>query len=304
VLWIPGLAQRTQYGQLYASYWQEYVKARFGAGTAIEVKIPDTNEQMNGIVMVDYAYDAAGRRMPALFTALHKETLAGPFLAGRTAVDYVLEFRSAGAGAQRIPVAALAAAPGLPGLFVLKLPPGTDPASVSLLRSDAPAAAALCMNHLPQGLRIDFKQPRMAHPALDPAAYLDAGWYEPEAEAVWSRGLESHLRFPRALLPSGALRLDLNISSFSGLGFAAAGVQQVALRINDKPFGKWDFTPGASVPIELDLPADLLAGAGVLDLHFSVSQAMVPKDHGLNPQDNRTLGLLLRSITFLPSPRK
>jgi hypothetical protein len=307
-LWIPALAQRSQYGQLYPRYWEQYAAARFGLKTEVAVRIPDINDQMHGVLMLEYAWDASARRMVALMMRYRKDAADGPYLGGRIAVDldgagaadkYLLQYR-AGAALRRVPVAALAAAPGRRGLYLLDPPAGVDPASVRLLRADAPAAAPpLCAIRLPRGLRIDFKQPRMARPAFDVARFLDGGWYALESESVWSRGGEAHILIPRRLLPAGPLRMELDAASYTSMGFGP-GLQQMAASVNGAPIGKWDYRPGATPVIGLELPASVI-GAEVLDLRFDISPTMSPKKLGLDPHDERELGLLLRAVTFLPA---
>ena len=308
VLWAPGLPQRSQYGSLYPRYWEDYVAARFGQKTEVAVRIPDINDQMHGVVMLDYGYDAGARRMVALLMRYRKAAPEGGYVGGRIGVDldgagaaaeYVLEYRSGGA-LRRVPVAALAAVPGQPGLYLLDPPAGTDPASVRLLRADAgAAAAALCVIRPPQGLRVDFKQPRMAHPAFDAAGFLDGGWYALERDSVWSRGGQAHIRIPRRLLPAGALRLDIDVASYTSLGYGP-GLQQMSASVNGAPMGKWDYVPGHTPAVTVDVPAQL-GGAEVLDLRFDIAPAMNPKRLGLDPHDDRDLGLQLRAVTFLPA---
>jgi hypothetical protein len=307
VLWIPGLAQRSQYGQLYPRYWEEYVAAHFGVKTEVAVRIPDINDQMHGLVMLDYGYDSEARRMVSVMMRYRKEAADGPYLGGRIAVDlgsagaagaYELEYR-AGAELRRVKVAALAAVPGHPGLYLLDPPAPADPASVRLLRADAGAGGrALCAIRVPRGLRIDFKQPRMARPAFDAASFLDGGWYALESTSTWSKGGESHIRIPRRLLPPGPLHMVLDAGSFTSLGFAP-GLQQMAASVNGVPVGKWDYLPGANPDIALDLPAAAQA-AEVLDLRFDIGPPMNPKRLGLDGGDDRELGLQLRAVTFLP----
>lgn len=306
-LWIPGLAQRSQYGQLYPHYWEEYVAARFGVKTEVAARIPDINDQMHGVVMLDYGYDATARRMVSLMMQYHKEVAEGPYLGGRIAVDlggagvakaYVLEYR-VGAELRRVPVTALVAAPGLPGLYLFDPAAPADPASVRLLRADAGAASrALCAIRVPQGLRIDFKQPRMANPAFDVASFLDGGWHALETTSIWSKGGEVHVRIPRRLLPAGPLHMVLDVASYTSMGFGP-GLQQMAASVNGMPIGKWDYRPGATPDISVDLPA-AAQFEHVLDLRFDVGPTMNPKKLGLDPHDGRELGLLLRAVTFQP----
>lgn len=306
-LWAPGLAQRSQYGGLYPRYWEDYVAARFGVKTEVAVRIPDLNDLVRGVVMLDYGYDAAARRMVALMMRYRADAPGGPFLGGRIALDlgagaaaasYLLEYR-AGAVLRRVPVAQLAAAPGRPGLYLLDPPGAIDPASVRLLRADAGAAGrALAAIRVPRGVRIDFRQPRMARPAFDPAGFLDAGWHRLESTSVWSRGGEVHVRIPRRLLPAGPLHLVLDVASYTSMGFGP-GLQQMAASVNGVPIGKWDYRPGANPDIALDLPAVRPEGE-LLDLRFDIGPAMNPKRLGLDPHDERELGLQLRSVRLLP----
>lgn len=306
VLWVPGLAQRSQYGRLTPRYWEQYVAARFGVKTEVAERIPDLNDLMHGVVMLDYEYDAAARRMVALMMRYRADAPGGPFQGGRIVVDlgagapadYLLEYR-AGAALRRVPVAQLAATPGRSGRYLLDPPGAIDPASVRLLRADAGAdGRALAAIRVPRGVRIDFRQPRMARPAFDPAAFLDAGWYPLASASVWSRGGEVHVRIPRRLLPAGPLRLVLDAASYTSMGFGP-GLQQMAASVNGVPIGKWDYRPGANPDIALDLPAALPDGP-LLDLRFDIGPAMNPKRLGLDPHDTRELGLQLRSVRLLP----
>jgi hypothetical protein len=306
-LWIPGLGQRSQYGQLYPHYWEEYAAARFGVKTEVAVRIPDINDQMHGVVMLDYGYDAAARGIVSVMMRYRKDVADGPYLGGRVAVDlgragaadaYVLEYR-AGAALRRVNVAQLAALPGRPGLYLLDPPAPIDPASVRLLRADAdPGSRALCAIRVPRGLRIDFKQPRMARPAFAVASFLDGGWYALEPTSIWSKGGEAHVRIPRRLLPAGPLHMVLDLASYTSMGFGP-GLQQMAASINGVPIGKWDYRPGANPDISVDLPA-AAQSAEVLDLRFDIGPTMNPKRLGLDPHDDRELGVQLRAVTFLP----
>lgn len=304
VLWIPGLRQRSQYGHLYEHYWEDYAAAHMGTKTEVAARIPDINDLMHGIVMLDYGYDAAGRRMVLLMMQYRKATPGGDLLGGRIAVDlgadnvvdaYMLEYR-AGAQLRRVPVAALAKVAGRAGLYSLDPPSAVDPASVHLLRADGgPALAAI---RVPHGLRIDFKQSRRVKPAFDPAGFLDNGWFALELSSVWSHGGEAHVRIPRRLLPSGALHMVLDAASYTSMGFGP-GLQQMSLSVNGVPLGRWDYRPGATPDISFDLP-EAAQGDDVLDLRFDVGPAMNPKRLGLDPHDERDLGLQLRAVTLLP----
>lgn len=304
VMWMPGLGQRSQYAHLYEHYWEDYATAHLGTKTEVAARIPDINDLMHGIVMLDYGYDAAGRRMVSLMMQYHKATPMGALLGGRIAVDlgadgvadaYVLEYR-AGAQVRRVPVAALAKVAGRAGLYWLDPSPAADPVSVRLLRADA--GIALAAIRVPHGLRIDFKQPRRVKPAFDPAGFLDNGWFALEISSVWSRGGEAHVRIPRRLLPSGPLHMVLDAASYTSMGFGP-GLQQMSMSVNGVPLGRWDYRPGATPEISIDLPEAAQAG-DVLDLRFDIGPAMNPKRLGLDPHDERDLGFLLRAVTLLP----
>jgi hypothetical protein len=306
VVWIPGFAQRSQYGQLYQHYWQEYAAARFGSKAEVAVRTPDVNDLARGVVMLDYGYDAAGRRMVSLMMQYRKATPDEPLQGGRLVVDlgaagvaehYLLEYR-AGAELGRVPVAALAAVPSRPGLYLLDPSAPVDPASVRLLRADAGLGGkALAAIRVPRGVRIDFKKTGKAT-SFDPAAFLTRGWHAIDDRAVWSRGGEVHLRIPRRLLPAGALYMVLDVASYTSMGFAT-GLQQMRASVNGAALGQWDFRAGANPDIALDLPVAAQHG-DVLDLRFDVAPGMVPKRLGLDEGDERELGIQLRAVTLMP----
>lgn len=296
-MWAPGLLQRTQYGTLYAGYWEDYVAARYHENTEMAVRIPDINELLHGLAMLDYAWDARARRMPMLMMAYRKQERDGAYLAGRIVVDldgaaparYSLAY-SEGTVARRISVAKLDAAAGLAWFDP---PAGIDPASVRLLDR---GGNTLCAIRVPQGLRIDFKRPRVATPAYDAASFLDGGWYRLEANAVWSRGGAAHIRIPRHLLPAGPLQVELDAASYTSLGYGP-GLQTLRASIDGVAQGQWDYRPGATPAVRLAVPP----GTAWLDIGFDISPTMNPKRLGLDPKDDRELGLLLKAVTFLPA---
>jgi hypothetical protein len=306
VLWIPGFAQRSQYGQLYQHYWQQYAAARFGSKAEVAVRTPDINDLARGVVMLDYGYDADGRRMVSLMMQYRKATPDGPLQGGRIAVDlgaagvaehYLLEYR-AGADLRRVPVAALAALPSRPGLYLLDPPAPADPATVRLLRADAgPGGKALAAIRVPRGVRIDFRKSGKAT-TFDPAAFLDQGWHAIEGGSVWSRGGEVHVRIPRRLLPAGPLHMVLDVASYTSMGFSP-GMQQMRASVNGAALGQWDYRSGANLDIALDLPEAAQHG-DVLDLRFDIAPGMVPKRLGLDGRDERELGIQLRAVTLMP----
>lgn len=304
VLWGPGLAQRSQYGHLYPNYWGDYVKARYGQDTEVAERIPDINDLVNGVVMLDFGYDAAARRMVSLFMQYRKDGPTGGFVGGTVAVDldgagaatdYLLAWRDA-SGPRQSRLSALQAVPARPGLYLLAPPAGIDPASVRLLRAgqDSPLARI----RVPHGLRIDFRLPRVPRPAIDPASMLDAGWYPLDAASVWSRGGELHVRIPRALLPPGPLHLDLDVASYTSIGYYD-GLQKMSASIDGRPLGQWDYRSGHNPDIAADLPAPD-PGAASWDLRMDVAPSMNPRALGVDPANPRELGMQLRSVILNP----
>jgi hypothetical protein len=300
-IWIPALASGSQYGVMYPQYWGEYVKARFRVDTSVSARIPDINDQVRGIVMHDFAYDRAARQLVSLWTGYRKTSVTGPYLADRIALevgtprDYLLEYADHAGAARRVPVASMRQVGSLRVLDGLEV----DPASVRLLRLDG---SAVCVNRLPRGLRIDFKQAGRPPHALDQASFLDAGWHGLEPGAVWSKGRLSHIRLPRAILPPGSLRLALDLTSYTGMGFRN-GTQTLRASVDGVRVGEWKFVTFVNPPeVSFVLPAGAGAGAGTLDLMLEVDAPQNPRALGIDPNDERELGVLLRALTFYPMP--
>lgn len=308
VLWAPGLAARTPYNQLHEQYWSEYVKARQGRTLDITTRIPDINDLVHGVVMLDYGYDAAARRMVALMMQYRKEGLHGDYRGGRIAVDlqgvgpraaraYTLSFRRAGVPVS-IAVATLAQVAGRPGLYLLDGAADIDPASVQLIRQGA--TAALCTIRLPKGVRIDMRTPRMANPAVDPRTLLGNGWHAADGTGVWSHSGAVRLNVPAALVPPGALMLELDVGSYTSIGFHK-GTQRMAASVAGVALGQWDFPFGSTPTVRAALPAAAPPPAAAdLALDLQVGPGFSPRQLGTGTEED--LGVRLRSVMLLPAP--
>lgn len=312
--WTPALASGSWYTVVFRNYWTEFAKARHGATITVSHEIPDINDQLRGFVMHDYSYDRQARSLVSLYTRYRRQAGGGYGRADRIAVDlasadaqalraYVLSYRDAAGVARRIPVATLDPVPGQPGLRVAS-GMQADPGTVRLLRVAADGAEAeVCVNRIPRGTRIDFRQ-RARQPGtvvVDAGAMLTAGWNQLEREGVWSAAGGSHIVIPAGLLPAGRLRAVFDFGTYASIGFRI-GTQKVSASVGGAPMAQWSFTTFKPVPAtEFELPATP-AGAADVHIRLDVDPAMNPKALGIDPHDGRDLGLYLRSVTFEPLP--
>jgi hypothetical protein len=126
---------------------------------------------------------------------------------------------------------------------------------------------------------------------------LGEGWSAPEREFTWSTGPSSSLavRVPGR----GPFRLALEIGAFVP---KAEHTQRVDVIVRGEPVARLDFSAERNFATRtIEVPAAGTGGGATVAIEFRVAEPRSPQSVGYSP-DPRPLGVMLRSITLLPSP--
>jgi hypothetical protein len=120
--------------------------------------------------------------------------------------------------------------------------------------------------------------------------YKGQGWSNPEDKFTWTDGKRAELT-----LPVGDVRADLTMKVFTG-GLINQGKldrQRVNIHINGNKIGQWLVKEKREYAIKI--PKNSIVNNN-LNIVFDLPDASVPKNIGLNENDNRTLGLCVEYI--------
>ena len=115
------------------------------------------------------------------------------------------------------------------------------------------------------------------------------GWATPEVWGVWSKGASARLLLPYPSTHPKTIMLDLNAFISPTIP-----VQQVLVQINSGLKQSFTLDKASHNQIEIHLPDGL---SQWVTLNFYFPNALIPKDHGLGP-DDRKLAIGLVSATF------
>lgn len=115
------------------------------------------------------------------------------------------------------------------------------------------------------------------------------GWATPEVWGVWSKGTSARLLLPYPSTHPKTIMLDLNAFISPTIP-----VQQVLVQINSGLKQSFTLDKASHNQIEIHLPDGL---SQWVTLNFYLPNALIPKDHGLGP-DDRKLAIGLVSATF------
>jgi hypothetical protein len=125
-------------------------------------------------------------------------------------------------------------------------------------------------------------------------ALLGKGWWDAEADGVWSGGSRAELRLDRPADLAGPLRLR-----FDTIGFAAneGGRQRVEIWLDGRKLERWTLPDLEVKLMDVELPA---GPPGPLTLEVRIKAPTRPMDRG-NGTDNRLLGVKLRALEVAPA---
>jgi hypothetical protein len=124
------------------------------------------------------------------------------------------------------------------------------------------------------------------------------GWSYPDEEGLWTQGSRSELALALEGVGEGAYLLALGLSSVC---VGSDAPLRVGALVNGAPMATRDFTeddPNRTWHIEL--PAHVVA-AGEADLTLVVEEPRTPRAIGWSADDDRPLGILLRSVKLAPA---
>jgi hypothetical protein len=156
-----------------------------------------------------------------------------------------------------------------------------------LIRWAARADAGRERFSLPVGEALDLAEPR------DYGGFGE-GWSYPDEGGLWTQGPRSEV----ALAVDGADETDHALAlSLGSVCVARDSTLGVSAFIAGEPVGARDFNQG-DLDWYLQLPP---TGAGAIDLTIEIDDPRSPRELGLSPDDERPLGLLLRTVGVLPA---
>jgi hypothetical protein len=137
--------------------------------------------------------------------------------------------------------------------------------------------------------------------AVEPADLRDyggfgEGWAYPEEAGIWTQGSRSELALALEGAGDGDYVLALSLGSICVGPDASLRVEAL---VNGELAAARDFNYG-DPEWHLELPASAAAG-GEVDLTFELENPRTPLELGWSIDDDRHLGVLLRTITLLPA---
>jgi hypothetical protein len=141
-------------------------------------------------------------------------------------------------------------------------------------------------------------EPRKAVELADASDYsgFGEGWAYPDKAGLWTQGGRSEVAFALEELGEGDHVLALSLGTICVASDATLGVEAL---VNGKPVASRDFSYG-DPDWHVELPAAAVAD-GVVGLAFEIEDPSSMLDLGWSIDDNRPLGILLRTVELLPA---
>jgi len=128
-------------------------------------------------------------------------------------------------------------------------------------------------------------------------SFLSSGWQGPEAWGVWSGSNVATLKIPRNFIRSNAKNITLVFKI--GVLLGAGTPTTFGVFVNEQHVADWTYNPANTAePRSIDISSDLLNSRPDLTIQFRSAPLRSPAEIGLNPNDNRRLGLSLNTVTL------
>ena len=308
VVYAPRLASGTWFTCVEPSYWELYMKARYGRRLRFENTTISAQAMSEGVVMVDYV--TADDNAPTLVFAAPLE-IDGPtekIVAREIAVwakatdpsdrsAYLLSYHDLGEGAV---VRRLSALPVIDksGVRAVKecraVPSSIRLARASNNRHLTIAGEARFRPDVP----VWFANEALLHDSGSVVSHWLAGkWHPLELAGTWSAGKVSGVSVPVSLLPREELEFHLQASTYTGLGFHDVP-QVVQIKIGDRVAASRTFVRGEGFRnIAFTVHADELPEQGNLVISLLIDKLSNPAGLGQNA-DARDLGVNLKKLSF------
>ena len=132
------------------------------------------------------------------------------------------------------------------------------------------------------------------------AAYQFNGWALPENAGTWTNGSRASLRAKLVDWPSDDMIVQISAHPFLVQHHHPSLAVKVA--VNGVAVERWIYRypeDDAWVVRSARVPASLLAGSPILQIELQIDEPAMPEVLRVHPSDDRQLGLLVSSVSFV-----
>jgi hypothetical protein len=309
VVSAPRFAGGSWFANVPQTYWEDYAKAHYGRDVQFRTGDPSTEDVKRGLIAVDYLNVEEDHSLITTMADIERQEGIAQTTAERIVVDieeptasrlanYWLSYVDGGGRLVQKRLSDLSRYEGADGLrYVTSIE--APLASVSVRRGSFVGPQDVDCSG-PSALSHDMEFGRTAarrDGACFAGSFLADGWSSPEDQCVWSDGGTARVSIPMPPEATGDVDLTFAVSSFVGSGFTK-GEQRVDAIVGGRTLASWRWTAAAALSDSVvRVPAELRGASGQVNLTFSIRDPIRPKDVGINPQDDRALGLLLCAVT-------
>jgi hypothetical protein len=309
VVLAPRFASGSWFAKVPQNYWENYAKAHYGRRVQFRTGNASTEDIKRGLIAVDYLNVEEDHSLITTIADVERKDGITQPRAERIVVDierpttsrladYWLSYMDGSGSFIQRRLGDLPPYEGADGLrYVMSIDASLASVSVRRGSSVGPqdvdcAGASVLSRNMEFGRSAARKEG-----ACFAGPFLVDGWSSPEDQCVWSDGGTAHLSIPMPPEATGDVDLTFTVSSFVGFGFTK-GEQRVDAIVGGRTVASWRWDGAAALSNSvLRVPAELRGPSGQVDFTFSIRDPIRPKDTGINPQDDRALGLLLCAIT-------
>ena len=249
---VPRLRNGSWFAMMPPEYWSDYARDVLGSRLRFSDHQITLQDLAQGAAYADYQLERDGRHMAITLAHVASGSAAAPPVADRITVlierpfdpatiDRILAFDDPRGGLRQIPLRDMT--PVGKGVWTVAGIQAAPNSARILDTSTMPHLLVECGASAPLGVPLVMAKTMPAGSGCLAAGYLTRGWFAPETTTTWSSNRTAVIDLPLDGPPPPKLRLRLDASSFTGMGFYAA-VQTVRLRIKGRDAAMWEFRPG------------------------------------------------------------